>query len=90
MSSRDVRFNDGGWNDFLYWVSADKKILKKLNRLIEETLRTPYEGIGKPELLTKNYRGYWSRRITEADRLIYKVSDDEILVIACRRHYDDK
>jgi toxin YoeB len=90
MSKRSVHFEEEAWKDYSYWLKTDTKMLKKIHRLLQETQRTPFEGTGKPEALKRNFSGYWSRRITEADRLIYKVTDDEILVIACRRHYDDR
>lgn len=90
MSKRELYFNDGGWSDFLYWLKTDKKITRKLNRILEETRRTPYEGIGKPEALKGNYSGLWSRRLTEEHRIVYEVTDDAIKVIACRHHYDER
>ena len=90
MSKRDLRFSDGGWNDYLYWHKADKKVFNKLNRLLEETRRTPFNGSGKPEALKHNFSGLWSRRLSEKDRLVYGVTAEAITVIGCRHHYDDK
>ena len=73
--------------DYLYWQQHDKKILKKLNRLIKEIQREPFEGIGEPEPLKYNWSGYWSRRITIEHRLVYKVSDDTLMIAQCRYHY---
>jgi len=77
-------FVDESWEDYLYWQKTDKKILKKIN----DIARHPFKGLGKPEPLKYKYKGFWSRRITEEHRLIYKVKDDEILIAKCRFHYD--
>ncbi len=81
-------FVDESWEDYLYWQQTDKKILKRINQLIKAIVREPYEGIGKPEPLKHNYRGYWSRRITDEHRLIYQIKDDELRIVKCRFHYD--
>jgi len=81
-------FVDESWEDYLYWQKVDKKMLKRINLLIKDISRQPYEGIGKPEPLKHNYRGFWSRRIDNEHRLIYQVKDDEIRIIKCRFHYD--
>lgn len=75
------------WEDYVYWTKIDKNIQKRINELIRETLRTPFEGKGKPEPLKANFSGYWSRRITEEHRLVYKVLDASIHIIQCRFHY---
>ncbi|MGK7932606.1 MAG: Txe/YoeB family addiction module toxin [Microcystaceae cyanobacterium] len=75
------------WKDYLYWQSQDKKTLKRINRLIQDTLSHPFEGIGKPEPLRENLSGFWSRRIDETHRLIYVVDDDYLTIISCRYHY---
>ncbi len=82
-----LSFSDDAWEDYLYWQQNDKKILKKLNRLIKEIQREPFEGIGEPEPLKYNWSGYWSRRITIEHRLVYKVSDDNLMIAQCRYHY---
>ncbi len=82
-----LSFSDDAWDDYLYWQLNDKKILKKLNRLIKEIQREPFEGIGEPEPLKYNWSGYWSRRITIEHRLVYKVSDDNLMIAQCRYHY---
>ena len=74
-------------DDYLYWQQHDKKILKKINRIIKEIQREPFEGIGEPEPLKYNWSGYWSRRITIEHRLVYKVSDDNLMIAQCRYHY---
>ena len=82
-----LSFSDDAWEDYLYWQQNDKKILKKLNKLIKEIEREPFEGIGEPEPLKYNWSGYWSRRITIEHRLVYKVSDDNLMIAQCRYHY---
>jgi toxin YoeB len=81
-------FVDESWEDYLHWQKNDKKILTRINNLIKDISRNPYEGIGKPEPLKHKYHGYWSRRITEEHRLIYRVVEDEIHIAKCRFHYD--
>ena len=81
-------FVDESWEDYSYWQKNDKKILAKINSLIKDISRSPYERIGKPEPLKHKYQGYWSRRITEEHRLIYRVVEDEIHIAKCRFHYD--
>jgi len=82
-----LSFADDAWDDYLYWQQNDKKILKKINRLIKEIQRDPFEGIGEPEPLKYNWSAYWSRRITIEHRLVYKVTDDALLIAQCRYHY---
>jgi toxin YoeB len=81
-------FVDESWEDYLYWQKTDKKILGRINKLIKEIARTPYDGIGKPEPLKHKYRGFWSRRIDGEHRLIYKITEKEIWIVKCRFHYD--
>jgi toxin YoeB len=85
--SRKLAWTEAAWSDYLYWQSQDKKTLKRINRLIEGTRREPFTGIGKPEPLRENLSGFWSRRIDEANRLIYAVDDEYLTIIACRYHY---
>lgn len=75
------------WEDYLYWQDTDKKTVKKINELIKDASRTPFEGKGKPEPLKHNLAGFWSRRITAEHRLVYAVSDDALLIASCRYHY---
>lgn len=82
-----LSFADDAWSDYLYWQEQDKKILKKINRLIKEIVREPFEGIGEPEPLKYNWSGYWSRRITIEHRLVYKVTQTHLLIAQCRYHY---
>lgn len=82
-----IVFAEQAWEDYLYWQSRDKKVLKKINTLIKEIKRDPFMGIGEPEPLKYNWSGYWSRRITLEHRLVYKVIENSILVAQCRYHY---
>jgi toxin YoeB len=77
----------GAWEDYLYWQQNDKKTLKKINALIKDILRTPFSGIGNPEALKHNLSGWWSRRINLEDRLVYKIENDNIIILQCRKHY---
>ena len=83
-------WDDEAWDDYLYWQTQDKKTLKKINSLIKDIDRNGYEGVGKPEALVGNWSGYWSRRIDEKNRLIYKIVDGTIRIAQCRTHYGDK
>ena len=80
---------DIGWEDYLYWQTEDRKTLLKINTLLKDIERNGNEGIGKPEPLTGDLSGFWSRRINQKDRLIYALEMDQIIIIACRYHYDD-
>lgn len=82
-------FSENAWDEYLYWQNKDKKILKKIHELICDIQRNGYAGIGKPEALRHELSGYWSRRISESDRLIYKIQDDTIYIISCKSHYGD-
>ena len=81
-------FSDQGWEDFSYWTDHDRKTAIRIIRLIDETRRTPYTGIGKPEPLRENLSGYWSRRITDEHRLVYRVEKGELWIAQARYHYD--
>ena len=82
-------WDDEAWEDYVYQQTQDKKTLKKINTLIKDIDRNGYEGIGKPEPLTGNLSGYWSRRIDEKNRLVYKIVGDTIHIAQCRTHYGD-
>jgi toxin YoeB len=86
-----VAFSDEGWDDYQYWINSDAKTLVRLNKLIEECRRTPFKGTGKPEPLTDNLKGWWSRRVTAEHRLVYRVQGtgkNQVLeIIQCRLHY---
>ena len=83
-----IIFVDESWEDYLYWQKTDRKILERINNLVKDISRNPYKGLGKPEPLKYKYQGFWSRRITEEHRLIYRVVNDEIQIAKCRFHYD--
>lgn len=76
-----------GWQDYIYWQSTDKKVVEKINTLIKDIIRHPFEGIGQPEPLRHDFAGYWSRRINHEHRLVYKVANGEIIVAQARHHY---
>ncbi len=80
-------FTDEAWKDYIYWVENDKKQLKKINNLIKEIERTSFEGIGKPEPLKFDLQGYWSRRIDHEHRIVYKIDENELIIISLRYHY---
>ena len=80
-------FAEKAWEDYLYWQKTDKKILKRINTLIKDITREPFEGIGKPEPLKHALSGYWSRRINDEHRIVYKVQDDSLLIAQLRYHY---
>jgi len=82
-----VQFSDNGWNDYLHWQSADKKLLKRINALIADIRRDPFAGIGKPEPLRHALAGCWSRRINDEHRLVYQIHRDAVTVVTARYHY---
>jgi toxin YoeB len=83
-----IHFTKEAWEQYLYWQKADKATLKKINILIKDCLRNPFRGLGKPEPLKKNLAGFWSRRIDDVNRLVYKYEGEELFVISCRFHYE--
>jgi toxin YoeB len=82
-----IKFSDQAWDDYLYWQANDRATIKRINTLLKEIQRSPFEGIGKPEPLKHNLSGFWSRRIDEEHRLVYSVQDDTLLIAQCRYHY---
>ncbi|MEH0667917.1 Txe/YoeB family addiction module toxin [Vibrio scophthalmi] len=86
-SQRLLSWTDDAWDDYLYWQTQDKKTLKRINKIINDVKRSPFEGIGKPEPLKENLSGFWSRRIDDTNRLVYAVDDHAITIISCRYHY---
>ena len=76
------------WDDYLYWQTQDRKVLKRINNLLKDIQRNGNDGIGKPEALKYGFHGFWSRRITDEHRLVYKITSTEILIAQCRYHYD--
>ena len=87
MSSRLLSWTDEAWSDYLHWQTQDRKTLKRINKLISDVKRSPFEGIGKPEPLKENLSGFWSRRIDDTNRLVYAIDDDAETIISCRYHY---
>ncbi len=85
--SKKLAWTDEAWKDYIYWQTQDKRPLKRINKLIKDIMRKPFEGIGKPEPLRENLSGFWSRRIDNINRLVYAVDDDFITIISCRYHY---
>jgi toxin YoeB len=79
-----------GWQEYVYWQAEDRKTLKRINKLIIDIARNGHEGLGRPEALTGNWSGWYSRRIDDKNRLIYRVDGDDIVIASCRGHYDDK
>ena len=86
---RNITFTPKSFEDFTGWAKQDKKIHRKIVSLINDTLRQPFKGLGKPEALKHDLKGCWSRRITDEHRLVYKVTETEIMIVSCRFHYDD-
>jgi toxin YoeB len=85
--TRKLVWTSSSWSDYLSGQGQDKKTLKRVNKLIKEVLRSPFEGIGKPEPLKENLAGFWSKRIDDTHRLVYAVEDEYLTIIACRYHY---
>jgi toxin YoeB len=84
----DVRFSVDGWADYLHWQQVDRKVLKRINELIKDISRNPFQGIGKPEPLKHHLSGFWSRRVTDEHRLVYAVEQNQILIVQARYHYE--
>ncbi len=80
-------WDERAWKDYLEWQLKNRKILKRINSIIRDIQRDPYNGIGKPELLSENLSGWWSRRIDDANRIVYKIQDDSIIIAQCKGHY---
>ena len=85
-----LQFTENAWEDFSYWFNGDRKTLKKIMRLLEDIKRNGYQGIGKPEPLTGDLSGYWSRRIDDKNRIVYKMNGDIAEITQCGSHYGDK
>jgi toxin YoeB len=83
-----VVWTNAAWSDYVYWQGQDKKTLKRINVLIKDVMRNPEDGIGKPEELRESLSGFWSRRIDDVHRLVYAVYKDQLMIIACRYHYE--
>ncbi len=84
---RNLLFSDTSWSDYLYWQEIDKRNLKRINLLIKEIRRSPFDGMGKPEPLKHQLQGCWSRRIDKEHRLVYEVTQNDIRIVSCRFHY---
>lgn len=82
-----IIWSEKSWDDYLYWQNTDKQVLKKINQLIKDIQRNPFEGIGKPEPLKHQFSGFWSRRITDEHRLVYEITQNSIAIASCRYHY---
>ena len=80
---------DEAWIAYIYWQTQDKKTLKRINNLIKDTERNPFEGIGKPEPLKGNLSGFWSRHIDDTNRFVYRINNDKLEILSCRGHYED-
>ena len=89
MPAKMIQWDFDAWEDYLYWQTHDKKILKRINQLVKDISRSPFEGIGKPEPLKENLAGLWSRRIDGEHRTVYTVEDNTVLIFSCRGHYND-
>ena len=85
---RLIAFHQTAFDDYSDWSKLDRKTFERVRRLIIETAKSPFEGIGKPEPLKHELKGYWSRRITDEHRLVYKVTDEKIIIISCKYHYE--
>ena len=83
-------WQDDAWDDYLYWQTQDKKTLKRINQLLKDIDRNPFDGIGKPEALTGDLSGFWSRRIDDKNRIVYKIENKQIIIVQCGSHYRDK
>ena len=89
MPDKIIQWGIDAWNDYIYWQTQDRKTLKRINLLIKDISRSPFEGLGKPEPLKGTLTGFWSRRIDEENRLVYVVEKKVIILISCRRHYEN-
>ena len=85
----NIVFTESAWADYLYWQTQDKKTLRRINALLQDISRNGYDGIGKPEPLKNDFSGFWSRRIDDVNRIVYRVTSDAIQVIQCKGHYND-
>lgn len=83
----EIKFTSDSWEEYLWWQQHDKKTLKRLNKLIEDSIRNKYSGLGKPEPLKENFAGYWSRRIDQENRLVYRIKEGNLEIIQCKGHY---
>ena len=84
----NLQWTPDGWADYVYWQTEDRKTLRRIKKLIKDMLRTPFQGIGKPEPLRYDLSEYWSRRIDDANRIVYAVKEDVLIIVQCRTHYE--
>ena len=89
MPDKIIQWDIDAWNDYIYWQTQDRKTLKRINLLIKDISRSPFEGLGQPEPLKGSLTGFWSRRIDEENRLVYVVEEKVIILISCRGHYEN-
>lgn len=89
MQIKDIKWDFDAWEEYLYWQGKDKKIVKRINQLIKDICRNPFDGIGKPEPLKGNLTGLWSRRIDEKHRIVYLIKNETVLIFSCKGHYDN-
>ena len=87
MQAKRLVWDVDAWDDYMYWQTQDKKTLKRINSLIKDIRRHPFEGIGKPEPLKGNLEGFWSRRIDDTNRIVYAIGKESVFIFACRTHY---
>ncbi|MCA3182451.1 MULTISPECIES: Txe/YoeB family addiction module toxin [unclassified Cupriavidus] len=88
--TRNILFTADAWEQYLFWQGQDRKTLRRINQLVDDARRSPFEGIGKPEPLKGNLAGFWSRRIDDTNRLVYKADDTAVSIVSCRYHYGDR
>lgn len=89
MQIKDIKWDFDAWEEYLYWQAEDKKMVKRINQLIKDICRNPFDGIGKPEPLKGNLAGLWSRRIDEKHRIVYIIENETVLIFSCKGHYEN-
>ena len=89
MTIRSIQWDADAWDEYCDWQQTNKNIVKRINQLVRDIRRMPFDGIGKPEALKENLSGFWSRRINEEHRIVYAVADDAVIIISCKGHYED-
>lgn len=89
MQIKDIKWDFDAWEEYLYWQAEDKKMVKRINQLIKDICRNPFDGIGKPEPLKGNLTGLWSRRIDEKHRIVYIIENETVLIFSCKGHYEN-
>lgn len=89
MQIKDIKWDFDAWEEYLYWQAENKKMVKRINQLIKDIRRNPFDGIGKPEPLKENLTGLWSRRIDEKHRIVYMIENETVLIFSCKGHYEN-